>query len=216
MPKEPKLANPLGLGKDDIEAALRQEILDAAEIVAEEFRRVLSQLQADSADGVFDGYEVTLDIKPTRITKPHLGTLNVPQVHIYVQSPDPKLNVFDILDAGRPSLPGRGSDDSPYPMWGINIYRQVGRPGETRRRKGKFAISAPPSSHRGSRPEKLRYKLMGSRPDHPQYSPMMFTRAPIQAVPPADLYKRIYDTVKPKLKRQGFKNFELILAQRKS
>jgi hypothetical protein len=218
----PQLAALLGLDKSTIEETLRVQTLEAAEIVAEEFRRVLTQLQQDSQSGAFDGYTVVIDIEPYSITTKALGTVKAPRCHIYVQSPDHApggINLFDLLDAGRPALPVRSGGQSPYPMWnigGVDNPILVARPHERRRRKGRFSISSPKSGFRGKRPEKLRYTLMGPKPANSQYSPALFTRGPIKAVPPDNLYKRIYENAKKKLRAQGFTLYELILAQRKS
>jgi hypothetical protein len=190
--------------------------MEAAEIVAEEFRRVLVSLDVDSENGVFQGYEVVIDIKPETIRKPHIGTLLVPKCHIWVKSPNPDLNVFDILDSGRKGLPPRGGGESPYPMWSLGGGRTVSRPGETRRdRAGRFSISSPKSSYRGKRPEQLRYKLMGPKPKDATYSPAKFVRGPIAPVPPANLYQRVYDAAKKKLRERGFKHYDLLIVQRK-
>lgn len=216
MPKKSPLAEALGLSIPAIEETIRQDVLEAAEIVAEEFRRVLVALQVDSASGVFEGYEVVIDIEPTTISKPNIGRLRVPQCHIWVKSPNPDLNVFDILDTGRAGLPKRDGNESPYPQWGVGDGRTVSQPGESRRdRAGRFSISSPKSNYRGKRPERLRYKLMGPKPKNAQYSPAYFTRGPIRPVPPNNLYKRVYDRAKKKLRERGFKHYDLLIVQRK-
>ncbi|APU89035.1 hypothetical protein Rctr85_005 [Virus Rctr85] len=191
MVKRSRLADLVGLG--DIEDTLRQSILDAADEVADRFRQVLVQLQNDSESGAFVGYEVVIDTEPYTVTKRNLGNLSLVRCHIYVQSPDPDLNLFDLLDAGRPDLPERPPGESPYPLWNLRDPRLVHRPGERRSRReaGRFSRSRPPSSFRGLRPETLRYRLVGKMPKDAQYSPALFTRGPIKAVPPTKLYARI-------------------------
>lgn len=216
MAREPRLAALIGLSRDDIEAFIRDTVLEAAEIVAEEFRRILGQLQAESENGVFDGYEVVIDIEPYSVSYRSLGTIKTVKCHIYVKSPDPELNVFDILDTGRKGLPYRDGSQSPYPIWSDADSRAVSRPGERRRGYGgRFAISSPPSNLRGKRPEKLRYKLMGTREPGFQYSPARFSRGPIPAVPATNLYKRIYNIARKKLRAKGFSFYDLLLVERK-
>lgn len=145
MVKRSRLADLVGLG--DIEDTLRQSILDAADEVADRFRQVLVQLQNDSESGAFVGYEVVIDTEPYTVTKRNLGNLSLVRCHIYVQSPDPDLNLFDLLDAGRPDLPERPPGESPYPLWNLRDPRLVHRPGERRSRR-----EADVSRGRGPRP----------------------------------------------------------------
>lgn len=217
MAKEPRLAKALGVDKATLEAAFRQRTLEAAEVVAAEFRRALTSLNADSINNVFQGYEVVIETEPYTLSRPKLGKLHVIRAHIYIKSPYPDLNVFDILDSGRKELPVSAPGQSPYPLWSITPERTVEAPGGQPRRapSGRFARSRRPSRVSGTRPEKLRFKLVGTRPANAQYSPSVFTMGPIAAIPPFKLYERIYNEAKKDLRRGGFKDFELLLVKAK-
>lgn len=220
--KRSELAARIGLTRTAIEETLQAEVLEAAEIVAEEFRRILVQLNENSIDKPFTGYSVTKVVTSKTRNYKSLGTIDVPQVQIYVEaseahkSMEPPLNVFDILDEGRKGLPERGADQSPYPLWALREPTLVGTPGEGRRRapSGRFTLSLPPRTFKGSRPEKLRQVLIGPKSSEATYSPAIFTQGPIAPVPARNLYERVYSIAKRKLKSKGFKDFSLIIVGR--
>jgi hypothetical protein len=217
--KASALAKYMGFAPDDIAQMINEDALAAAEIVADEFRRVLASLAQDVQAGELDRYEVVIETEPYRLNKGSLGPLKLIRYHIYVQSPDSKINVFDLIDSGRKALPKRGFGQSPYPLWNVepgqssNVVAPVG---SAYRRKGKYSISKPRTGGTGLRPEKMRWQLY-HRPSQPDatYLPTMFVRGPIKAVPGKNLYKRIYANAKKKLRAKGFTMYELIVTGRK-
>lgn len=211
-----ELAARMGLTRKQVEETLQESVMEAAELVAEEFRRILVSLNADSVDAVFTGYSVTKIITSKLRHYKNFGEIHVPQVQIYVEASDahkamePPLNIFDILDEGRDALPWRSSSEGPYPLWSLRTPSLVKGPGGKRAPGGLFKISRPVRTFKGSRPEKMRQALIGPRPEGATYSPAVFTQGPISSVPPQQLYKRVYGEAKRKLKANGFKDFDLI------
>ena len=107
------------------------------------------------------------------------------------------LNVFDILDVGRPALPY--TPDSMYPMWGAS---PIGSPARTASglARGRFSLSTQVDKINAIREEP---RQSGQGKAEGDNRPLIFTHGPVAKQDPAHLYQRAFTQAKRRLGALG-------------
>jgi len=161
----------------------------ALEIIVDTFNTVLDELRGKSTSGAFDNYHVSIIAEPAKI-RASLGDLNGVRYFVFVASPNPDFNLFDVLDQGRPALPAR-DPKHPYPLWGLRqtpLVRRT-RQGESFVNNNSIVFGAPRGTGGG---------------------PGVYSAGPIKKVEPLNLYSRIFNLSKKNLKKQGIENWAVV------
>lgn len=220
-----KLAKRLGLvnfTRESVSSALNRDALGVANLVYNALQRQIDQINAESKTNALAGYSAKV-VHVANTTKVKLFKSGVDlsgdyEYAVYVEPSGAHnafgINVFDILDAGRPALRERSKDESPYPLWGTpargkpykesNARISVG--GSVRGPGGKFTIAKATSVKRAiirPEPRKAAY-------DADVVKNLKFTHGPIAAVPAYFLYERARQAAKDEIAGAGFTLWDVI------
>lgn len=231
MPKLSKraleMAEEFGLSPAQIQISFRSQANTVRQIVEKEFTRIIN---GDLAE--FSGVAGSLkSYKPVStkfdVTDPATG-VTYPTFDITVESTDHKgitgksgtpLNVFELIDTGRKRLKGlRGKKR--YVLWSWNgADGQLSIPVKNKGRgirnslTGKFGFTQPQMGPRQTptRPEPRQQtpdrlpnnEVRGSRWFKGKHrGTRFFAKGPLKAVPPRNLYERIYKNAQKQIKRR--------------
>ncbi len=196
-----RMAKALGVDPEKVNRSLERSSELAAEEVGRVLNRILDDLEATSESGALLGYRAVVvrsksDEGGTRLRKSGVKLGSFEWVAFVQASPwhqqlKTPLNVFDILDQGRPTLPGgRGV----YPLWGADPARVHSAPQRVPagggRVGGRFSVVAEVDrlgAIRGEPRSPNQRHLSGDR------RALVFREGPIKAVDPLNLYKRAFD-----------------------
>lgn len=207
------LERAIGVTEQELSRYIEAEVESSFSFVEDEFNRVLDELRGNSISGTFESYEVEVERDTTTVNLPRSGrSIRLPTATFYVKSPNPNLNVFDIIDQGRPELPRK--NQGAYPMWSL---RNPTLTATERRRDpvtGRFAFSLPAERSAGIRPANQRNKLTGSYPPNADQQPATWSKGPIAAVPARNLYDRILTNALKKLSRRRLRTIGLVKVPR--
>lgn len=193
-----RMAKILGVDPQEIKKSLSKSSRLAAEEVVRVLNRILDDLETTSESGALIGYRaiaVEADSAPVKLKKSGVNLGNFEWVAFvqasrwHQQLPIP-LNVFDILDQGRPALPG----GTLRPLWGAEPNRISGAPQRIPagggRVGGRFSVTAQVERLGAVRVEP---RSPGQRAVSGDRRRLVFTRGPIKKVNPLNLYKRAFD-----------------------
>ncbi len=202
------MAKTLGIKPEDLFENFGEAAYFAALEVGKVLDNVLYDLQRSSESGALDGYHSVVAPISSQ-TKIHFRKAGFSisgkglewivwvEASSHHQSID--LNVFDILDVGRPKLPYKG--DSVYPMWGVTPE------GPTRvtpggRVGGRFSLA-----RQIEKITAVRREPRSSGNDRSvDGSPLrLFTHGPVSKQNPANLYQRAFKRAKSRLGNLGYR-----------
>lgn len=196
------LANQLGVPTpDDVKAIFEEDSETVAEIVRESLENVIKQVQSGSQTGALDGY-IAVKRKADEATKLVLRNSGIDLSGNYewiiftapsAQHAELDLNLFNLLDRGRPALPKK-QDGKPYPLWGAlaNVTRSNAR---IQGSEGSLKAGRNPSAQTDFRQE--------PRQQNQRSNLIPFTFGPIQAVPGQHLYEAALRRAKDRLTVKG-------------
>ena len=202
------LERSIGITPEALSKFVEGELESAFQFVEEEFNRVLDELKSDSISGTFEGYTVETHRDTQRYRLPKSGrTVTLPTQTVFIESPHADLNVFDILDTGRKGLPVRAS--GAYPLWSLRDPTETA-PERRRAPSGRFAFTLPANRASGIRPASKRDSLRGSYPQNPEHRPIVWSKGPLAAVEPRNLYKRIQDNALKKLRNRSLRTLGIV------
>ena len=191
-----KIAKSLGVDPESIQNNLEASSRLAAEAVQTVLQRMIDDLESSSESGALLGYRaiaVKTNAAPVRLRRSGIKFDSFEWVAFVEASPwhqqlDPPLNVFDILDQGRPTLPGGKT----YPLWGISDPGAAGGsrlPSGRSRIGSRFSVAA-----QIERPGAIRVepRSRGQRVVSGERRSLAFREGPIAKVDPHNLYKRAF------------------------
>jgi hypothetical protein len=194
--------------------------LDAALVVKDEFNRVIHDIKSPS----LSGYEAVIKENPGKKGAFKAGGLQffLKSYRVYVRpsyihrSVHSLLNVFDLIDAGRPALPAKDKDDKPYMVWGKSNVEKIPARSVRSSKTGRYGykndlrptyISPPRKEPRQPRGSKFRLRKEQKR--------ALFSRGPLRAVAPRNLYQRIFKEAQKALKRDGLPSDMITLGKKR-
>lgn len=192
----------IGISPSAVAEALVEINRDIRDVVIDEVNNVIeNNLSQGGRSHSLVGYQA--DYQRTDELKVNLGgeTFGIPNYNVYVRAPDwheglPRpLNVFDLIDEGRPELPKR---QAVYTVWSWRGRNQAlnipeGRGGSNIRRQ----LEGPNFSPSRPEPRSAQGPFISPPPRR------LFTRGPLKAVPGRKLYSRIMSNIRRKLRQQG-------------
>ena len=203
--KDRKMAETIGVDPDSIRQSLATDAAIAATEVQEVLQRMLDDLTSTSESGALSGYRVHLSPANTPPVRLRVSgeTLKGFEWVIFVEAPpwhqDIDLNVFDLLDQGRPQLP---KDGTLYPLWGVTEPGESRLPAGGGRAGGRFSVAAQIDKLGAIRKEP---RSVGQKPTAGDSRSLRISQGPIRKVDPKDLYLRAFKIAKDRLRRKGIR-----------
>lgn len=203
--KDKKFAEDIGVDTDNIRQSLATASAIAAIEVQEVLQRMLDDLTSTSESGALQGYRAILTPANTPAIRLRVSGVVLRGLEwvIFVEAPswhqDIDLNVFDLLDQGRPQLP---KDGTLYPLWGVNEPGQSRLPVSGGRAGGRFSVAAQIDRLGAIRKEP---RFAGQKPADGGSRSLRISQGPIRKVEPKDLYRRAFKIAKDRLRKRGIK-----------
>ena len=194
-----KMAETLGVDPDSIRQSLATSSRLAATEVQEVLQRMLDDLASTSESGALAGYRAILaeaNTPPVRL-RVSGETLRGFEWVVFVEAPpwhqEIDLNVFDLLDQGRPQLP---KDGTLYPLWGETEPGTARIPSGGGRAGGRFSVAAQIDKLGAIRKEP---RFAGQKPPDSASRSLRISQGPIRKVEPKDLYRRAFKIAKRRI-----------------
>lgn len=200
-----RMAEALGVDPDSIRQNLAASSRLAATEVQKVLQRMLDDLISTSESGALAGYRAILveaDAPAIRL-RTYGEMFRGFEWVIFVEAPPwhqkIDLNVFDLLDQGRPQLP---KDGTLYPLWGETEPGASRIPSGGGRVGGRFSVIAQIDKLGAIRKEP---RFAGQKPPDGDSSSLRISQGPIRAVDPKNLYRRALKIARDRLQRRGIK-----------
>ena len=194
-----KMAEALGVDPDSIRQNLAASSRLAATEVQTVLQRMLNDLISTSESGALRGYRAILVEADTPAIRLHVygEVFKGFEWVVFVEAPpwhqEIDLNVFDLLDQGRPQLP---KDGTLYPLWGETEPGTARIPSGGGRAGGRFSVAAQIDKLGAIRKEP---RFAGQKPPDSASRSLRISQGPIRAVAPKDLYRRAFKIAKRRI-----------------
>lgn len=223
-----EMAEAAGVDPQNLGAFLREEAEAAAYLVRVYMQNIINE---DLVDGSqirsLQGY--TVQMEESGATPIEIGgeIINIPSYSLRVEpstahlSLERPINIFEILDKGREELPYRGPKH-PYPMWSNTTGPNVPTTNQRARGAGGRFVTrfrAQPQNAGTTPARREPRRGPGNEPSIPRDELNAMNRAgvrffhpgPLPAVPPRNLYQRMFKSIQGELRRRGELPIEVTL-----
>lgn len=209
-----RMAEFLGIGPDAVSNLVSEDAETAAKAIVEVLNEYILDLQRTSDSGALEGYVAQYspinDSRAVRLKKSgvkipsgsrwsYLVWVEASSTHQSMFTP---LNVFDLLDQGRPGLPGKKGSEGAYPLWGgldsDDAFRVESGKGNFAKRAGRYSVvnRVYPRGTVRKEPRGDPHEVYGS-----EYKGIRWSKGPLRKQDPLNLYKRARTTAKRRLGR---------------
>lgn len=203
-----KLAENLGIAPDQVRDTMAGNSRQAAIVVQETLQRFINQIVDTSESGALQGYVAEIiegDFETVRLPKSDFDITGQFKYLVVVKPSSHHenlgINVFNILDTGRPQLPYKPTEV--YPLWQSTAVQGIKQDRILPVASGGKVARAVPVYATAIRTEPRRaYQTPDGK--------LGFTHGPISGTPAYHLYTRALQAAKDALAGSGFRQWDVI------